>query len=131
VPEPPEPWLDDVEPDYVPGVHELTVLAEPARLAEAIHYIRTSHVVLAGASGPFQPGRLLMLGGPGWDTFEIVRVRDAIPAPQQMPQYKVERGVLGTVGGPHPVGTPVTLVSAETQPAGLDEHDGASASPWP
>ena len=126
---PPGPWDDDPEPEYVPGVHELTVLSEGITLVAPIRFIRDSRLVLAGAAEPFPPGRLLMLGGPDWASFEIVQVVDASAAsaaskasrasaasavPQPAASCTVRRAQLGSVGVPHRPGTPVTPVSVES-----------------
>jgi hypothetical protein len=71
---------------------------------------------LAGAGGPFAPGQLLLLGGPGWETFEIVQVTETGSAPEQTESCPVRRCVLRTLGNVHPAGTPVTAISVERLP---------------
>lgn len=146
---PVEPWLDDEEPEYLPGVHQITVLAEGATLASPIHYIRESYLAVAGVAEPYPPGQMLMLGGDGWDTFEIVQViqdtegrrapsrnekrRGVSAVAESHPtgtgvtpavMCRVRRGLVGTVGGPHSAGTPVTPVT-------IGEPSSDAGSPEP
>ncbi|MEY9906972.1 hypothetical protein ABIA35_003197 [Catenulispora sp. MAP12-49] len=114
---PPEPWDDDPEPDYAAGVHELTVLSEGVTLAEPLNYPRDARLVLAGATEPFGPGQLLMLGGQGWSTFEMVQVWDdgQVPRRESCPVWRQR---LGSACASHPVGTPVTPVTPVTAESG-------------
>jgi len=106
-----------MEPEDDPGVYQLTVLSQgQATLAESIRYNHTSRLALAGTAEPFAPGQLLMLGSPGWRTFEIVQVKEANSAPGQTVSYSVQRGMHGTIGRPHTVGTPVTPIAVEHVP---------------
>lgn len=106
-----------MEPEDDPGVYQLTVLSQgQTTLAESIRFNHTSRLALAATAEPFAPGQLLMLGDPGWSTFEIVQVKEVNSAPGQTVSYSVERGTHGTIGRPHPVGTPVTPIAVEHVP---------------
>ena len=103
-----------MEPDDEPGLYQLTVLSEgQTTLAEAIRRNHVSRLTITGTGEPFASGQLLMLGGPGWSTFEIVMVEKAESEPGHTVSYSVRRGVLRTIGRTHPAGTPVTPTAVE------------------
>jgi len=117
-----------MEPADDPGVYQLTVLSEEqATLTDIRPGNRVWRLTLAGPAEPFAPGQLLMLGGPGWTTFEIVQVKEVNSAPGRPVSYSIQRNMFRTVGRPPRTGTPVTPIAVEFLPTAEAESPTGQA----
>jgi hypothetical protein len=86
---------------------------EPAvALTVSIPAMRSEELPDTVPSRELEPGAYYLLGGPGQLTCEVVQVVADEP-PATSTSRRVRRGRCRTIPSPHPVGTPVTRVTAE------------------
>lgn len=86
--------------------------APTTTLAERIGSVRAESLSVSVPHQELLPGGSYLLGGPGEPTCEVVQIAAGEPMPPGEP-LRVRRGRFGTIASAHPVGTPVTPVTAE------------------
>lgn len=81
-------------------------------LTEPIESMRAETFSVSVSPHLLPPGRHYLLGGPGELTCEVVQVVETAEPTSGEPR-RIRRGRFRTIASTHPVGTPVTPVTAE------------------
>ena len=103
------PDEDDVEAARGGYVISVRPDAVTMHLTEAIPFLRHGHFRVS-APDLLVPGQYYLIGAPGQASCEVVQIAGDGWVPGE--PVTIRRGQLKTVGGPHPVGTPVRAVTA-------------------
>jgi hypothetical protein len=123
----PQLYPDEDDVEAARGGYVISVGPDAAtmRLMEAIPFLRHGHFRVS-APDLLVPGQYYLIGAPGESSCEVVQIADGGWVPGE--PVAIRRGQLKTVGGPHPVGTPVRAVTARfVADWAQEEPDGSAA----